>query len=78
MAAFQVDATLVSRRFEWKGSAELERLGVEADMMKVGVPQEGVAPLLNVVRDNLDHLNAIRAKFQFSIDQIETAGKDGA
>ena len=31
-------------------------------MMKVGVPREGVAPLLNVVRDNLDHLNAIRAK----------------
>jgi hypothetical protein len=78
MAAFQVDAARVSRRFEWKGSAELERLGVEADMMKVGVPHEGVAPLLNVVRDNLDHLNAIRAKFQFSIDQIATAGKDGA
>jgi len=63
MAVFQVEAARVSRRFEWKGSAELERLGVEADMMKVGVPREGVAPLLTVVRDNLDHLNAIRAKF---------------
>jgi hypothetical protein len=62
MAAFQVDAAPVSRRFEWMGSAELERLGVEADMMKVGVPREGVAPLLNVVRDNLDHLNTIRAR----------------
>jgi hypothetical protein len=31
-------------------------------MMTVGVPHEGVAPLLNIVRDNLDHLNAIRAK----------------
>ena len=62
MAAFQVDAAPVSRRFEWMGSAELERLGVAADMMKVGVPHAGVAPLLNVVRDNLDHLNTIRAR----------------
>ena len=62
MAAFQVDSAPVSRRFEWMGSAELERLGVAADMMKVGVPHAGVAPLLNVVRDNLDHLNTIRAR----------------
>jgi hypothetical protein len=62
MAAFHVDAAPVSRRFQWGGSAELERLGVEADMLKVGVPHEGIAPLLNVVRENLDHLNAIRAR----------------
>jgi hypothetical protein len=62
MAAFHVDAAPVSRRFVWNGSAELERLGVEADMEKVGVPPAGIAPLLNVVRDNLDHLNAIRAE----------------
>ncbi len=62
MAAFHVDAAPVSRRLEWAGSAELERLGVEADMAKVGVPTEGVSPLLTVVRDNLDCLNAIRAE----------------
>ena len=62
MTAFHVDAAPVSRRFEWTGSAELERLGVEADMAKVGVPVEGISPLLAVVRDNLDALNAIRAK----------------
>ena len=62
MAAFHVDAAPVSRRFEWTGSAELERLGVEADMAKVGVPSEGVSPLLAVVRGNLDCLNAIRAE----------------
>jgi hypothetical protein len=78
IAAFHVDAAPVSRRFDWSGSAELECLGVEADMTKVGVPGDGIAPLLTVVRDNLDHLNAIRAKFQFSIRQIETAGKQGA
>jgi len=62
MAAFHVDAAPVFRRFEWDGTAELERLGVEADMLKVGVPREGIAPLLEVVRENLDHLDAIRAK----------------
>ena len=62
IAAFHVDAAPVSRRFGWGGSAELERLGVEADMMTAGVPREGIAPLLNVVLENLDHLNAIRAK----------------
>ena len=62
MAAFHVDAAPVSRRFEWTGSADLERLGVEADMPKVGVPLEGIAPLLTVIRDNLDALNAIRAE----------------
>ena len=61
MTAFHVDAAPVSRRFEWTGSAKLERLGVEADMTKVGVPVEGIARLLTVVRDNLDCLNTIRA-----------------
>ena len=62
MAAFYADATPVARRFDWAGSAELERLGTESDMLKVGVAREGVSPVLEVVRDNLEQLNAIRAK----------------
>jgi hypothetical protein len=31
-------------------------------MLKVGVSREGVLPLLEVVRDNLEQLNAVRAK----------------
>jgi hypothetical protein len=62
MAAFYADATPVAGRFDWDGSAELERLGVENDMLKVGVSREGVLPLLEVVRDNLEQLNAVRAK----------------
>jgi hypothetical protein len=46
MAAFYADAAPVARRFNWHGSAELERLGVENDMLKVGVPPEGVSPVL--------------------------------
>jgi hypothetical protein len=62
MAAFYADAAPVSRRLEWDGSAELEALGVENDMLRAGVHWEGIRPILTVVRDNLDHLNAIRAK----------------
>jgi hypothetical protein len=62
MAAFYADAAPVSRRFEWDGSTELEALGIENDMLRAGVPREGVEPILTVVRDNLDHLNVIRAK----------------
>ncbi len=31
-------------------------LGIETDMLKVGVPPEGIAPLLDVVHDNLEQL----------------------
>jgi hypothetical protein len=62
MAAFYADASTVSRRFEWDGSTELEARGTENDMLRAGVPREGIEPILTVVRDNLDHLNASRAK----------------
>ncbi len=62
MAAFYADAAPVARRFGWDGSAELERLGVENDMLKGGVRREGISPVLEVVRDNLEQLNAIRAE----------------
>jgi hypothetical protein len=62
MAAFYADAAPVSLRFEWNGCRELERLGLEADMHKAGVPLAGIDPLLAAVRDNLDHLDAIRAE----------------
>ena len=62
MAAFYADAAPVARRFDWNGSAELERLGTESDMLKVGVSREDISAVLEVVRDNLEQLNAIRAK----------------
>ena len=41
--AFYADAGPVARRFDWSVSGELERLAVENDMLKVGVPHEGIA-----------------------------------
>jgi hypothetical protein len=62
IAAFYADGAPVSRRYDWKGSAELERLGVESDMRDPGVPLDGIVPLLAVVRGNLDHLDALRGQ----------------
>ena len=62
VAAFYADAAPVSRRLDWRGSAEVERMGTEADMVDVGASPDGVSPILNVFRDNLDHLISLRAE----------------
>ena len=62
VAAFYADASPVSRRYDWHGSADIERVGVEFDMIDVGVPLDGVPAVIDVFRDNLDHLDAIRAE----------------
>jgi hypothetical protein len=61
MAAFYADAAPVSKRLVWDGAGHLEAYGIETDFLKKGVPTEAHAPLLAAVRDNLDHLNQIRA-----------------
>ena len=37
-------------------------MGTEADMVDVGASPDGVSPILNVFRDNLDHLISLRAE----------------
>ena len=61
MAAFYTDAAPLARKFIWKGADELEAAGIETDLLKVGVSRDGIAPLLQVFRENVDHLNKIRA-----------------
>ena len=62
MAAFYLDAALTDRRLDWPRSRELEREGRRVDMATVGVPRDGVEPILDVMRANYDHLNALRAE----------------
>ena len=62
LGAFYADAAPIALRLDWTGSAELERLGIAADMLAAGMPKQGISSLLSVVRDNLDHLNTIRAR----------------
>lgn len=62
VAAFYADATPISRRLVWDQSRPLEALGMENDLMREGVPQAGVIPLVEAIKGNLDHLNEIRQR----------------
>lgn len=62
MAAFYLDAVPIARRLQWSRSEELEAIGLETDMMKIGCPREGIQPILDVVRAHLDQLDAIRCR----------------
>jgi hypothetical protein len=61
VAAFYVDAAPVARRLMWDQSEALETFGIERDLLHAGMPVvEGIKPLLETMRANLDHLNQIR------------------
>ena len=62
MAAFYADAVPVAKRLMWEGTEATEALGTEADFLKVGVPMEGIEPLLEVFRSHLAHLDELRAE----------------
>ena len=60
MAAFYADAAPLAWKLVWRGGDELEASGTEADLLKVGVATDGIAPLLQVFRENVDHLDKVR------------------
>jgi hypothetical protein len=60
VAAFYVDAAPIARRLVWDQSEALEVFGIERDLVYAGIPVEGIQPLLEVMRTNLDHLNNLR------------------
>jgi hypothetical protein len=62
MAGFYADAAPLTTKLVWNGADELEAFGTETDLLLSGVPPEGFAPLLAVLRNNLGHLNEIRAR----------------
>jgi hypothetical protein len=62
IAAFHTDAAPVSLKWHWDGCDELERLGIEADLLSVGLDRAGIAEVLSSFARNLGHLDDIRAK----------------
>jgi hypothetical protein len=66
LAAFYADAAPVSRRLDWGQSAAVETIGIDSDLRSAKVSPDGVRPILEVVRANLDHLNETRARL-FSV-----------
>jgi hypothetical protein len=61
MAAFYADGAPLALKFSWEGSEELERLAIEADLIKSGVSRSGVGAVLEVFQTNLGLLNKLRA-----------------
>ena len=62
VAAFYVDAAPIARRLMWDQSEALEAFGIERDLLHAGVPTEGILPLLEAMRVNLEHLNELGAQ----------------
>lgn len=61
VAVFFADSALLNPRLNWDGGAEIERLGIQADFYAVHADPSLGFELINLVRENLDHLDAIRA-----------------
>jgi hypothetical protein len=62
LAAFHAESACVKRRLIWRLATRIESFGTETDLLYAGVAPEGHAPLIHAVRDNLDHLNDLRAR----------------
>ncbi len=60
-AIFFADGGLIRPRLLWKTGLQLERLGVAADFLSIGVDPGVGAELTELARRNLDELDAIRA-----------------
>jgi hypothetical protein len=74
VAAFYADAAPVARRLLWEQSSRLETFGIDRDLLHAGVVPEGIAPLLEAVRSNLDHLNALRAQVLSRSRAVQATG----
>jgi hypothetical protein len=72
MAVYYADAALLAHRLRWSKGDEIERLGIEADFAKVGVPLDAVAPLCAAVAANIDAFDDIRERL--FVEQIGGAG----
>ncbi len=73
MATFYADAAPLATKLVWMGADALETLVTETDLLLSGVPPEGFAPLLAAFRDNLGHLDAVRARV-FTLQRSAGAG----
>jgi hypothetical protein len=60
MAAFYADAAPLASKLSWEGADQLEALGTEADLLLSGATPEGIEPLLQLFRANVQHLNKVR------------------
>lgn len=62
LSAFYTDGSPCSHKLSWPLGRDLERTGIEADLLAAGVAQEGIDSLRETVARHLGHLNAIRER----------------
>jgi hypothetical protein len=67
VAVFYVEGGQVNRLLVWEKTEQLMFLGIEGDLARTRLKRHAMSGLLRLVRDNLGHLNQIRA------DMMETA-----
>ncbi len=60
MAVFQVEGASVPRQLTWDCTEGLKRIGIAADLAKVGVERQNVEALMNSIRNHLPRLDVIR------------------
>lgn len=60
--AFYTDAASLRERLLWARGQEIERIGIEADLLHAGIPPEGIGAIRDVIAGNLVHLNALRER----------------
>lgn len=77
MTAFYVEAAPVTRRLDWSQSVPLELLGRQADMRSVGVRNESIQTLLDLVTAEIPCLNELRENMvRLSFVEANGARKD--
>lgn len=60
MAAFHAEAALINPRLVWAQARSIENIGIESDLLSAGIQSDGHQIIIQAVRDNIDHLNALR------------------
>ena len=74
IAAYHVDGIPIANRFDWPASHALEAFGRETDLLHAGVPSEAHDRLCGLVKENLEHLNQIRAAVLSPSQAIKRGG----
>ncbi len=69
-AAFYADAIIADRQLDWPHGKDLERAGMEADMLNVQCPRAAASEIIDAIRANLEHLNDIRIRALSAADRL--------
>jgi hypothetical protein len=76
LGVFYSEGFLVTPKLEWSQSTAIERLGMEADFLRLGLPAEHIPQFLAVITAELPDLNRIRTRLLATVMPM-TGGHHG-